>query len=205
MSRFLPVPVLRVPIQCCNADQTSRVLSPEPSTRIRLPRPLTATKALTAKPPEVTSLRTYDTYRMLPGSLITLGWRNSNVSELRKAGLFTNLTCSDVKPGRRLISSSDAGWTSILVETVESPSHAEGPTTRTSPQIICLYCCVKVRSQWRGTSGVPGKEAVDRPGIASVTAGLNGSRLRWSPLGAYNLETVRIYIPQIFFQEAAVV
>ena len=109
--------------------------------------------------------------------------------------------CANVKPGKKLLSSATAGWKSVLVETIESPSHADAYDTSSTPDHL-LVLLVKGQALVERYSGRVWKKAIFRPGVASMTASSNSSRLRWSSLLTPTIESTRIYIPQSFFQEA---
>ena len=118
----------------------------------------------------------------------------------QEAGRFSaaSAACEFALPRRKLLCSHKAGWTSLLVQKFESPSHAEAFETRPTPdQLIVVVTggCREVESfsdgRWR--------KAVYQPGSVSMTAGDEVSRLRWRPLTPAPVESLHLYIPQHFF------
>ena len=112
-----------------------------------------------------------------------------------------SLTCADVMPEQRSLSSLSAGWQSVYLEVIESPSSVEPYDVRTTPDHR-ITLLTKGHVNLERLLGRSWEKAVHRPGTATMVAGLNGGRIRLSPLSTSVLESVRIYIPQVFFREA---
>lgn len=106
------------------------------------------------------------------------------------------------EPGRTLLSSLDAGWSSLLVQVVRSPGTVESFETIATPdQLIVLV--LEGTYDIESTSPRSSSKARYRPGFGGMTAAMNTSRLRWSSTTHKTLRTLHLYLPQIYFQEAA--
>ncbi len=106
------------------------------------------------------------------------------------------------EPGRTLVSSLDAGWSSLLVQIVGSPGTVEAFETIAAPDHL-IVLVLEGTFDIESTSSRSSRKARCRPGFGSTTAAMNTSRLRWSSTTHKVLKTLHLYLPQIYFQEAA--
>lgn len=106
-----------------------------------------------------------------------------------------------LRPGRKLLCSVSAGWTSALLQTYEQPGCVEQYEPTPSPD--CLVVAVLSGSyQMESLSAGAWKSAFYKPGVGGVTAPLTTNRLRWHSKIAANAIVLRLYIPQEYFSEA---
>ena len=118
-------------------------------------------------------------------------------------GLFSAFSeaNSRVQPGRKVLSSQDVGWKSLLFEKWLQPATVDSFETIATPdQTIVLTASgtydIEVLSgnQWQ--------QARYSPGHGGATAPLNTNQLRWSSLETSSVETLHVYVPPDYFSEA---
>ena len=106
------------------------------------------------------------------------------------------------EPGRGILSSVDAGWSSLLLQVLRSPGQMEPFETHASPdQLIVLV--LEGSYDIESTSSRSSSKARYRPGMGGLTAAMNTSRLRWSSATHKTLKTLHLYLPEMYFQEAS--
>ena len=108
---------------------------------------------------------------------------------------------SRVQPGRKILSSQDSGWTSLLFEKWQQPGNVEGFHTVASPDQTIVFTAsgtydieVLAGRHWRGARYSPGR--------GGATAPFNTNQIRWRSKDADLLETLHVYIPPEYFIEA---
>lgn len=110
--------------------------------------------------------------------------------------------CERVQPGKKHSCSTAAGWTSLLLQSYESPHSAEPFETSPSPdQLIVLV--TRGEFEIESFSNGSWKKASYRPGFGGMTAAGKTSRLRWQSKNSASHQTLHLYIPQFFFNAAA--
>jgi AraC family transcriptional regulator len=114
-----------------------------------------------------------------------------------------SLQCERALPSTKLASSADAGWTSLLIEQHRIDGATEAfETDRTPDQSIVVL----TRGQMDLEAFHAGRwhKAVYQVGSVGMTPGGETGRLRWKNRGAAAFsETAHLYVPQLFFDEAA--
>jgi AraC family transcriptional regulator len=106
-----------------------------------------------------------------------------------------SLRCSEVKPNEHVTSSTDAGWTSLLVDVHRATGTSDVFETSPTPDVTLVVAMrgihrleVSKEGHWRS--------AVYRVGASGMTAPTETARLRWSSLpGDGTFETAHIYLP----------
>ncbi len=107
----------------------------------------------------------------------------------------------ELRPGRRVFCSKEAGWQSVLLQIYEQPSAVEPFETAASPDqllVVVLQGSYEIESYSAGAW----KRAMYSPGSAGLTAPMSSNRLRWRSRTDHELQILRIYIPQAYFADA---
>ncbi len=110
-----------------------------------------------------------------------------------------SLSNSAVQPGRKLLSSEDLSWHSLLLEVWEQPGTVEEFTTvPTADQVIVLTSAGQydIEAFCRGAW----KSAHYAPGRGGATAPHNVCQLRWRSIEK-SITTLHLYLPQQFLLE----
>jgi AraC family transcriptional regulator len=108
---------------------------------------------------------------------------------------------ADREPGKRLASSLDAGWESLLVHKVESPALVESyETVPTQDQAVTVV--LSGRSIIESASSGKWKAANHSPGSGGTSEPHHVDKLRWRTVLSSPLVTAHLYIPSFFLQEA---
>jgi len=108
---------------------------------------------------------------------------------------------ADREPGKRLASSRDAGWHSLLVQKVESPLLVDCyETVPTRDQAITVV--LSGHSVIESASSGKWRKAQHRPGSGGSSEPYHADKLRWRTQSATPLVTAHLYIPPFFFLEA---
>jgi len=112
--------------------------------------------------------------------------------------MTTGLSCSSRTahrslPGRRLSSSEELGWPSILVEVVDQPAVAEEFTTATTPDLLVV---MGLQGQFQLESRNDGRwrSEVYRRGTIGVTGPGNADVLRWRGADSHARRTLHVHI-----------
>ena len=109
---------------------------------------------------------------------------------------------SRVQPGRKILSSQDIGWTSLLFEKWLQPGNVESFETIATPdQTIVLTASGTYDMEV--LSGRRWRQAKYSPGHGGATAPLNTNQLRWSSSESSSVATLHLYVPPEYFSEAA--
>lgn len=106
-----------------------------------------------------------------------------------------------VRPGQKLLCSTTANWSSVLLQTFEQPACVEHYESAPSPDslvVVVLRGVYDIESFSAGSW----KKASYSPGIGGLTAPFTTNRLRWHSKASTHPVLVRLYIPQEYFSEA---
>ena len=104
------------------------------------------------------------------------------------------------EPGKALVSSLGAQWTSVLLQTMQGPAEAAAFETLPTPdQVIVMVR--KGDFEIESFSARSWKRASYYVGSGGMTAPLRTSRLRWSS-PQERPQTLHLYLPTVFFAEA---
>ena len=127
----------------------------------------------------------------------------SLTSNSTNSGRFStaSVQAGQLRPGRKVLCSLEAGWTSVLLQTYEQPPLVESYESAVSPDQLLVFV---LRGQYNieSFSGRSWKKAAYRPGIGGLTSPLTTNRLRWHSPTTTEPLLLRLYIPQIYFDEA---
>ena len=97
------------------------------------------------------------------------------------------------EPGKRLVSSRDAGWRSLLLHKVESPALVEShETVPTQDQAVTVV--LSGRSITESGSSGKWKVANQSPGTGGTSEPHHVDRLRWRTVSSSPLVTAHLYI-----------
>ena len=105
------------------------------------------------------------------------------------------------RPGRKLLCSASAGWTSVLLQTYEQPGNVEQYESAPSPDplvVVVLNGSYDMESFSNGSW----KRARYNSNVGGLTAPHTTNRLRWHSHTAATATVSRLYIPQEYFLEA---
>lgn len=105
-------------------------------------------------------------------------------------------------PARKLLSSQEAGWTSLQIQAFESHGIMEAFDTTASPDQLVVVT-TKGQGDVECFSGGFWRGASYYPGTGGMTPSGQTSRMRWRPRGPEALETLHLSIPTDFFTGAA--
>lgn len=104
------------------------------------------------------------------------------------------------EPGRTLFTSVESGWQSLLLQAVEAPGSVESFQSVATPDHL-IVLVLRGTYEIDSTSTRSSTSATYRSGRGGMTAPMNTSHLRWRSKQK-SLQTLHLYIPHIFFQEA---
>ncbi len=109
---------------------------------------------------------------------------------------------AEMMPGRKFDCSLDAGWTSLLVQTIEIPADVELFETAATPDLK-ISVTTKGEHKLEVFSGGSWKKAVRLPGYGGVTASGKIDRVRWHSKNSEAIQIRLICLPQYFLAAAA--
>lgn len=112
-----------------------------------------------------------------------------------------SLRCAGAKPNEHVTSSTDAGWTSLLVDVHRATGTSDAFDTNPTPDVTLV---VAIRGIHRLEVSKEGhwRSAVYQAGAAGMTAATETARLRWSSLpGDGTFETAHIYLPAALVEQ----
>ena len=107
-----------------------------------------------------------------------------------------------LRPGRKLLCGTESSWRSVLLQTFKQPGTVEAFETTASPDHLFVFC-LQGRYQIESFACGKWKAASYSPGLGGYTAPGTQNRLRWFSAEVADVEVLRLYIPDAYFQEAA--
>lgn len=115
--------------------------------------------------------------------------------------LPASLSSARTLPNERVLGSTDAGWTSVLLELHRSRGQSPvfEPAVTPDQTIVVAIEAEHELEVWRDGRW---RRAVYRPGTVGLTAAHDSARMRWQARGR-SFQTAHLYVPQPFFLEAA--
>lgn len=107
-----------------------------------------------------------------------------------------------IQPGVKKTCSSTAGWTSLLVQTWDTPADSEAFEYLPSPSQLISLNLAGERELESFSNGV-WRKALTRPGMGGLTAAGKIDRLRWRAKSPGRNRMLFVHIPQFFLDRAA--
>jgi AraC family transcriptional regulator len=104
-------------------------------------------------------------------------------------------------PGRKIFSSSSAGWQSILLQTYEQHGAVELYENWSSEDhLLLLY--MSGEKQMNSRVARSWRKSVSRAGVSASVAPHVESQFRWNVTSSGGAQMMKLFIPQVFFAEA---
>lgn len=130
------------------------------------------------------------------------GVETGKTDEFEKRFSPLSARSAELMPGRKFDSSLAAGWTSLLVQTIEFPGSVELFETAATPDLK-ISVATRGEHEMEVFAGGAWKKAVRFPGYAGITASEEICRLGWHSNAAKPIQISHICLPHYFLSSAA--